>query len=165
MAHSASLFDSLLKGLLRPVDARAEAVVTMSMAWSSVYETGLREVDAQHRELFVLMNTLAEKLSRPETVIEAGPALRSLEVSTREHLQWEEKLLLASAYESVVDHLLAHQHLLKTLYGIVADYEAGRPINERAVSYFNHWFGNHILGSDHRYIASVQAAGLGGAMP
>lgn len=133
----------------------------MSMTWSSIYETGLREVDAQHRQLFVLMNTLTDKLARPETVAEAGPALRSLEVCTREHLQWEEKLLLASAYEHVVDHLLAHQHLLKSLYGIIADYEAGRPINERAVGYFNHWFSNHILGSDHRYVPSVRSAGLG----
>jgi hemerythrin len=119
--------------------------ISMTIAWSSVYETGLREVDAQHRHLFVLMNNLARSLGDDATHGEAGKALRALECCTRDHLQWEEKLLLASGYEDVVEHLLAHQRLLKALYGIVSEFDAGRPINERAVAYFNHWFGKHPL--------------------
>ncbi len=120
--------------------------------WRKEFETGIPDVDHEHRELVELLNELHGKLddrADPET-IEAFLGEVFARISA--HFALEESVMRKHHYDEYEAHKAEHEELLDEIRDIMDDYAAGRYVNyeERLVSRVHDWFVNHFRTRDAR---------------
>lgn len=123
--------------------------------WSSTIETGLPEIDWQHRQLFELAATFRGEGDQ----IRVMKALAMLADYANTHLRDEEALLESIAYPGLEAHRALHRQFREMLRQLV---EASRhmtldSIADRIEELINGWFYQHILTVDAEYVGAVQA--------
>ena len=86
------------------------------MRWSQMFEVGIPELDAQHRQIFSLilrLNTLVEQRDRsPITQL-----IVELETLTRCHFDCEAWLIQKFSYPQSCNHSADHFNLLREIHG------------------------------------------------
>lgn len=82
----------------------------LHLAWSESYESGNPQIDAEHRELFALANTLIDTALGEH---DPGAALDNLLEHIRRHFADEEMILAEYRYARLDAHKAAHAALLK----------------------------------------------------
>lgn len=97
----------------------------MPIEWLSAYDTGIAEIDADHRGLVDLVNALEQGIEKGQT--DFAPIIHSLRGYVNIHFNREETLLLNDETCSQTDrtaHLAHHQILRDTVQRIDAQYRA-----------------------------------------
>lgn len=124
-------------------------------SWSSLLETGIAEIDAQHRQLF----ELAASFSGQGDEIRVMKSLAILCDYVKTHLRDEEAMLTAIGYTDLAAHRIEHdgfrralRELLREARGLTLD-----DIAERVDRLINGWFLHHITHVDARYVPAVTA--------
>lgn len=123
--------------------------------WSPAIETGLTEIDDQHRRLF----ELAASFRGEGDQIRVMKALATLADYANTHLRDEEAMLEAIGYAGLEAHKALHRQFREMLRQLVA---ASRQmtldeIAERIEELINGWFYQHILTVDAEYVPAVRA--------
>ena len=96
--------------------------------WRKEFETGVPQVDHEHRELVALINELPP-------VLDEGPCDEALQVlgeinaGIAAHFALEERLMREQSYDEYGEHKADHDRLLDELRDLMDDYEAGRWID------------------------------------
>lgn len=129
--------------------------------WTAAYETGVAEIDDQHR---ILVNTLNEANAR----LEANPTTELLEPITRDllsyalyHFETEETLMSEYGYgeeqkDDMAAHLRQHRSFSTQVVAVRDGIKAGKTISrEELLSFLNNWLINHILHTDKRLGAFI----------
>jgi diguanylate cyclase len=88
---------------------RDSGISALHLSWREDYECGHPLIDAEHRELFELANTLLEAVVSGKN---ARPALDQLIGHVRRHFSDEEAILAEHAYPRLEAHRAAHASLL-----------------------------------------------------
>ena len=83
----------------------------MLVEWKSSYALGHPGIDAQHKELFDLINQMAAA----QTPEQMKPPLMKLYKHTREHFELEEGLMRQAGYPGLDAHAGYHHGLLTRL--------------------------------------------------
>jgi hemerythrin len=127
------------------------------MEWSSDYETGLPDIDVQHRHIFTLIQHVHEgneQLNRPgirEAIVE-------LERVTRVHFDYEERLMVANNYPDFAKHKAEHAKLLLE----VRSYRDNAVFSARKLTIvLCNWLVSHTMMQDRqlaRYIRQLRAS-------
>lgn len=124
-------------------------------AWSTSIETGIPEIDAQHKELF----DLAASFRHHGDEVRIMKSLAILCDYAKVHLNDEEAMLVKIGYPDIEAHRLAHGEFRRQLHELLV--EARKlsldQIADRVEMLINHWFLNHILHVDMLYIPMVIA--------
>jgi hemerythrin-like metal-binding protein len=130
--------------------------------WNHYFETGLPEVDAQHRHLVSLLNQLGNEVdsSTPEHIDQTLMALADYTVY---HFGCEERLMeqygVAAEHQDV--HRRAHERFVAQVNNwLTTRHEAGQLSLSQLVAYLANWLIFHILGDDQslgRQIAAIRA--------
>ncbi|MDZ4160835.1 MAG: hemerythrin family protein [Burkholderiales bacterium] len=94
----------------------------MVLEWKEDYALGHPGIDAQHKELFELINQLAVAQT-PEQV---KPVLMRLYKHTREHFELEEGLMRQAGYPGLAAHAGYHIALLTRLKALSQDVGKGQ---------------------------------------
>lgn len=120
--------------------------------------TGVSSVDAQHRQLFVIINDLVDAMERRKGADAVGRSLTSLTTYTRTHFTHEEKCMTAAACPVAKVNALQHEQFMRTVEGLTAKYNAARSKPEahallanlaaQVNSAVGQWLKMHILGTD-----------------
>lgn len=128
--------------------------------WSHAIETGLPEIDDQHRQLFELAATFRGQGDQ----IRVMKALAMLADYAHTHLRNEEAMLAAIGYHGLDAHKALHQEFREMLRELVAQSRKMSldEIAERIEELINGWFYNHILTVDAAYVSEVKAYRNGG---
>ena len=120
--------------------------------WGSHFETGLEEVDQQHRELVHKINRYGERISANR--VDDGD-LESLIADLKDYASFhfrEEEALMASAnidFRHVEQHLKAHRAFLSELERMTASMTKDGPAVAKDLLHFlSHWLAYHILDED-----------------
>jgi two-component system, NtrC family, sensor kinase len=129
--------------------------------WSPLFETGLAEVDAQHRRLVALVNQLGEEVdsATPEHI---DAALQTLADYTVYHFQCEEAIMDTKQVASVYSerHRATHRRFVSQVVEWLGRRKAGAPINlHQLLDFLANWLIFHILGDDQslgRQIAAIE---------
>jgi len=136
------------------------------MAWSTHFETGLAEVDAQHKGLVDLINAAAPHLASggAEAQQTVGPLLDKLVRYAASHFAYEEKLMqdtqLQSAYTA--QHLHGHQSFVEEVLQMRKQYETGQSLDGNDLLHFlTSWLTFHILSEDKHMARQIQAVRSG----
>jgi hemerythrin-like metal-binding protein len=130
--------------------------------WTGLFETGLPEVDQQHRRLVELVNQLGRDAdsATPERV---DHALQALAEYTVYHFQCEEAIMAAAAVAPA--HADRHRDTHRRFVGQVGEWLERRrnhePISLRhLLDFLANWLIFHILGDDQsmgRQVAAIRA--------
>ncbi len=134
--------------------------------WDKHFETGLTEVDQQHRELVNLINRLGDLIAQKENLsfAQIEKVFDELVAYTLYHFQEEEKLMQEVAMDShaTANHCRNHAEFLQVVTKMHAgispqNLEAATPM----LKYLVHWLAFHILGVDQSMARQVHAIQAG----
>lgn len=129
--------------------------------WNRNFETGIAEVDAQHRRLVTLLNTLVSHL----TVQADAPTLNAIfdELSDYavNHFASEEQIWQEAFGDDAwaLQHHDSHTGFIDEVLRLRAE-EGVKPLEdviEDIVSFLTHWLALHIIESDKRMAKAVLA--------
>ena len=121
--------------------------------WSPRMETGLPDIDAQHRRLF----ELAASFDGQRESLHVMTALAELADYIKTHFRDEEAMLAEWGYPDLAAHRALHAEFRKMLSSLLADARQMSldQIAERVHFLINDWFYKHILVSDFEYVARI----------
>ena len=120
------------------------------VAWRKEFETGIPDVDHEHRALVELINELPAILdAEPGSV--ALQVLGDINASISAHFALEERLMRESAYDEYREHKADHDRLLDEIRDLMDDYEEGRWVDRDAFgARVAEWFTLHFKTRDAR---------------
>ncbi|MBI5109224.1 MAG: hemerythrin family protein [Rhodocyclales bacterium] len=123
--------------------------------WSPAIETGLPEIDDQHRQLFELAATFRGEGDQ----IRVMRALSMLAEYASTHLRDEEAMLQAIGYPALESHREQHR-LFRAMLSALLDESRHLTLDQiatRIEELINGWFYRHILTVDAEYVPAVKA--------
>jgi hemerythrin len=134
----------------------------MPMKWDPRLETGIEEIDRQHRELFKRIDNLELSIYGGKSKVEMVMMIEYLETYVEEHFGSEETLLLRTGYPELEKHRQEHNEF-RTLYAkIKNEYKAKGADSYMALDVdkeIRKWWERHILGSDMAFVPFVKMHG------
>ena len=142
---------------LCPVDLMHRCI----MEWAEDFETGLSDIDAQHRDIFTLIQRMhaggesVDRSSIREAIVE-------LQQVTRSHFEYEDRLMVTCDYPDAAKHADEHAHLLLEVQG----YQDNSVFTTHQLTrvLFN-WLTSHIMMQDRELVRYVLQRRAGGANP
>lgn len=133
--------------------------------WTALFETGLGQVDAQHRRLVELVNQLGEDLDSASSE-HIDQTLQALAEYTGYHFACEEAIMTAAgvAAAHADRHRETHRRFILQVGDWLARRKAGEAISLRQLlDFLANWLIFHILGDDQSLGRQVVAIGAGTA--
>ncbi len=122
------------------------------LEWRKEFETGVPDVDHEHRELVDLINELHGQLGgdAPEETVSAFLGEVFAKISA--HFALEESIMRKHGYDEYPEHKEDHEKLLDDIRDIMDDYDSGTYLNyEEALSNaVRDWFVDHFKTKDAR---------------
>ncbi len=120
--------------------------------WRREFETGIAEIDDEHRELVELINGLHERLQGGAPPDAVSRFLGEVFARISAHFALEETVMRKHRYDDYLAHKAEHEHLLDEIRDIMDAHEAGASLDGqdalgRAV---RDWFTNHFKTKDAR---------------
>jgi hemerythrin len=136
-----------------------------SFAWSKVFETGIDQVDDQHRALVDIINRLGSHVAQADTLAvgELDAVLADAGAYAKYHFTEEEALMSATGLEPsyIDDHRALHADFLQELtllqQALRCTPDGGA---DSLLRFLTSWLAFHILGTDQgmaRQFAAVRA--------
>lgn len=136
--------------------------------WNGKYETGLAEIDSQHRRLVELINGLGGLRRRGAQAADLQEALDALTDYARSHFATEEALMVASGVsaEHQARHCRAHGEFLVNLGDLASAHQGNLLVTaDRLLRYLVKWLTFHILEQDREMSRQVAARQRGETAP
>lgn len=136
----------------------------MPIFWRPQLKIGHEEIDADHRYLILLINTVELVLRFPEQPQHVELALRELQEYAVNHFEREEKIQIAWGYTHLDQHKVEHRRLLQALEELIgrvtralADPAAGtdavKAQSQGITDFLRKWLVDHVLKTDMQLAA------------
>jgi hemerythrin-like metal-binding protein len=116
--------------------------------WRKEFETGVPDVDHEHRELVGLINALADQ-------VESGASRQQIQIFLGEvfakiaaHFALEESIMRKHGYDEYPEHKAEHERLLDEIRDIMDEAEAD--FSAALSEVVREWFVNHFKSKDAR---------------
>lgn len=131
----------------------------MGIQWTSDLATGSREIDGQHKQIFIRINEMLDACGRGKGKEKVGGLLAFLEDYVITHFGAEERYMELYRYPGHADHKVKHDELIKQLATLKMKVEKEGvgvhtvvATNQLIVS----WFVNHIRNVDTQLVAFLK---------
>lgn len=127
--------------------------------WKSDYDTGVEEIDEQHRILVNTINEAGEKLSEDSSLEALENITRDLLSYALYHFEEEEEMMQANNYkaysqEEYDSHMKQHREFSAQVVAVRESIKAGNPISkEDLIEFLTNWLINHINKTDKKLAA------------
>jgi hemerythrin-like metal-binding protein len=120
--------------------------------WRTEFETGVAEVDHEHKELVDLINELHDQIDADAPRDTVSEFLGDVFAKISAHFALEETVMRKHDYDEYTDHKADHERLLDDLRDIMDDFESGSGSDyKKALSHaVRDWFVNHFKTKDAR---------------
>ncbi|KAL0242750.1 hypothetical protein GEMRC1_005313 [Eukaryota sp. GEM-RC1] len=133
-----------------PAECRDQNLIS----WDSSLEIGIDWVDAQHKVLFEIMNTIYKgAIVNTKSKKFLGDALYRLLNYTKNHFAAEEAFFDTTDYPGAQSHKAYHRKLEGQVLNFYEKFERGETqIDMSLMTFLRNWLLNHILKSDRHYV-------------
>ncbi len=124
-------------------------------AWDRRLETGIEEIDEQHRELFNRIDKLELAMYSGKAADELTYLVDYLESYVEEHFQAEEKVMLDSEFPGFAKHVHMHNEFREYFEELLSSCRDRGPDSYLAIEAdkkLRHWWEDHILKMDMEYV-------------
>lgn len=133
--------------------------------WNETFDTGIAEIDTQHRELVDLLNQLVRHLTEQADAPTIKAIIDQLRQYALVHFECEEAIWqsVMAGDPWVAEHHEEHERFVQDLQRLQAE-EADHDFDEvilDVVGFLSHWLALHILESDKRLAYAVRACQTG----
>lgn len=126
------------------------------LEWKSTFDTGIAEIDNQHRELLNYLNRLSDGgLNTDRKVV--GEVFEGMIDYTLSHFAFEESLMEQVEYPFASAHKNVHSMLIKRVSQFHERFNNGEDVTEELYALLKRWLINHIQRDDAAYVAPVKA--------
>lgn len=127
------------------------------IVWDKSFETGIDEVDAQHRQLVEIINELEAGIGRA-SIKDLQGILSRLKEYAQHHFRTEEGIMEAKTYPGLKDHKAEHRTFVDQLLLFDLDIIlASEGLAWEMFHYLRGWLTNHILVVDRKFAAASTA--------
>jgi len=119
--------------------------------WKSSLETGDPLVDAEHREIFALVNRLHKSIVECHERAAQDEILALIVEKARAHFVHEEALMRSIHYPGLVDQKRLHKAFVAETGRLAAEYQSGEkhlPIN--LAMFLHEWLVTHMRTEDRK---------------
>jgi len=120
--------------------------------WREEFNTGVSEVDHEHKEIVDLINELHEAMGEDASQDEISRFLGDVFSKISSHFALEETVMRKHNYDEYDDHKSDHEKLLDDLRDIMDDAEedTGKNYKTALAESVHDWFVNHFKTKDAR---------------
>jgi hemerythrin len=120
--------------------------------WRKEFETGVADVDHEHRELVGIINALHAEIEAGAGPERVHDFLGEVFARIAAHFALEESIMRKHSYDEYEAHKEEHEHLLDELRDIMDEAEAGSAQDYRQAlpATVRDWFVNHFKSKDAR---------------
>lgn len=126
-------------------------MVMVYFAWDESFSVGNEAVDAQHRRLIDMVNTLQRAVSNGDGGELVQEALSSLCEYAQEHFAEEEAVMARVGYVGLEAHRAQHDAFRERIQVLLADLEHDNAyLPQEVLGFLKDWLASHILEEDHR---------------
>lgn len=131
--------------------------------WNRNFETGLEEVDKQHRELVNILNRLARHATSDSSDLTSSHLLDELLAYTSYHFRYEESVWEESLGKSEIarNHHDSHQMFFARIQMFRQSSDPQEDVLAELFDFLTRWLAFHILESDRRMALIVRAIKAG----
>ncbi|MCB2099288.1 MAG: hemerythrin family protein [Rhodobacterales bacterium] len=118
--------------------------------WRPEFETGIKDIDYEHRTLIEAINALITDLQGDVSRAQADAFLGEIHALIEGHFALEEQIMRQHGYTDYAPHKADHDHLLEEIRDIMdgVALDAGTALDEALADRLGHWFGNHFRTQD-----------------
>lgn len=126
------------------------------MEWKDEYAIGIKEIDAQHKELISLFSRVTDAVA--QSLPWSDIHFRVLEVKNFAafHFEFEEALMRLFGYPQTDDHSNGHKQFVAKMNEIEKSSIAD-DVKQEVVTFLVKWLFDHILKSDRAYAQYILA--------
>ena len=129
--------------------------------WSDSYSVKVGLCDAQHKQLFTIINNLADAMRMGKGGAVIGKTVDELLQYTRTHFQQEEALLRRAHYPQLLQHQQLHRRFIADVEGFQRQLHAGATSNSvQVLTMLRDWLLNHIQQTDQAYSGCLNSVGI-----
>lgn len=126
--------------------------------WNPQLDTGIEEIDGQHKSLVALVNRLNDAIKDGKAEAKLSDILNELREYAKFHFAAEEKLMAAHSFPAASAHKVAHANLAKK----VKDYRdliyRHTPVPPTEIrDFLKDWLIKHIVYMDGEYVKYIRA--------
>ena len=120
--------------------------------WRTDFETGVADVDHEHRELVDLINQLHEQMVEDAEAATISEFLGEVFARIATHFALEESVMRKHNYDQYSEHKGDHEKLLDDIRDIMDDFEAGKyeACDDVLAKAVRDWFVDHFKTKDAR---------------
>ena len=126
--------------------------------WSDLYNTGIPDIDDEHRGLFALINDLYDKIEGGTAEASIVVTINALADYVNYHFDREEALMETCKYDDLENHIAGHRKLQSQIQSYKQSYERDPKSFDMTdfMAFLTFWLKGHILESDMAYVPCVQ---------
>jgi len=129
--------------------------------WNDSYSVKVSLCDQQHKQLFEIINQLADAMRTGQGKQAVSRTVGDLLQYTRTHFQEEEALLRNANYPQLAAHEEQHRKFVADIEALDKQTREGRVANSiQVLNLLRDWLINHILKTDKAYSDFLNAAGV-----
>jgi hemerythrin len=127
-----------------------------NVVWLDKYNTGIAEIDTQHRQIVDYLNQLndARLSGSPKKVKDVIDGIIDYTMS---HFAFEEALMEQAEYPFLGPHKSIHETFIKRVEKFQARFKTGEDIASEFYDILKRWLVNHIQRDDAAYVRKVKA--------
>ena len=133
----------------------------MELKWRKVYETGVEEIDNQHKKLFTLLSILYETPMH-EKGLKLKESMDELLGYAKFHFAEEEKYWeeIGLPQHMIEHHKAEHSVYLREINQTIKNhFEDGMFLSMSILDFLKDWIIDHVLGEDMEYVKWVEENG------
>ena len=120
--------------------------------WDASYSVNIRQLDADHKKLIDLVNTLHDAMKAGKTKNVLMAIFSDLEMYTRTHFTNEERLMEQHRFPGLEQQQMEHRLFIQKIAEQKTLFQQTRISTAMPVmSFLTDWLKNHILHSDKKY--------------
>jgi diguanylate cyclase (GGDEF)-like protein/hemerythrin-like metal-binding protein/PAS domain S-box-containing protein len=132
-------------------------------SWSDHFETGIAEIDDQHRKLVYLLNQVASAAVSESTEIDLDNLLAELSAYANHHFETEEALWARHMEGEAVlaDHRKYHSGFVEKVQELYQSRKHKQETLHEILAFLTHWLARHILQYDKEMALIIDQVGQG----
>ncbi len=120
------------------------------LSWSDQYLIGNDTIDAEHRELFRLLNDFHTRWVDAHNRQDIARVLNQLIAYAQIHFQHEEKIMADAGFHKLAEHQQIHEAMIDTIFALHKSYEEGNlHLEMDTMKFLKSWLVGHILDNDY----------------
>ena len=126
------------------------------LRWVPELDTGIPEIDVQHKRILDYINRLHELRGSPDRAA-LGDVIGEMVDYTLSHFAFEESVIESAGYMFAGPHKKVHELFARKVAEMQSRFDGGEDVTGELHGMLSRWLFNHIRNEDHGYIDSVKA--------